>query len=66
MRSKHSAKPAVRRVNLVRFAVAYKIRGRTYNIVLHGISAAHIRSSWDRRGSEFMSAVECDSYGLPT
>lgn len=50
---------------LVRFLVCYEIKGKQYSIVLPGESASHVRTKWDRQGSTFLSAQECDIYGRP-
>ena len=49
---------------MVRFLVLYTVGGREYNIVLPGESASHVRDKWDRPGSIFVSAQECDSHGI--
>ena len=49
---------------MARFLVSYIVGGREYNIVLPGESASHVRAKWDRSGSIFVSARECDSYGI--
>lgn len=48
-----------------RFLVTYSIAGRQYQITLPGISAFHVRSSWDRPGSVLLRVEECDKHGIP-